>query len=202
MCKQLIITIGRKLPMERVKLMARTKAVQFDDKAMRLEEVKMAMKETNDKRLYERYQCIFLFLSGESRIRIATILDRNIDTVGTYIRTYSSDGLKGLQLDHSPGRPTRLTSIQEQELYQTIANKIPVDVGFPANMNWTSGLVRQWVKKEYQVIYSDRGTRQLLYRLGFSYTKPTYTLAKADPKKQEAFKQEFEEIKKIASARN
>jgi transposase len=182
--------------------MARIKAVQFDDKAIRLEAVKVAMKETSDKRMYERYQCIFLFLSGESRVRIAAILDRNIDTIGTYIRSYCAEGLKGLQLDHSPGRPTRLTSVQEQELYQTIVNKKPVDVGFPANMNWTSGLVRQCIEQQYRVNYSDRGTRQLLYRLGFSYTKPTYTLAKADPEKQEAFKQEFEEIKKIASTRN
>lgn len=182
--------------------MARTKAVRFDDKATRLEEVKLAMKETSDKRRYERYQCIFLFLSGESRIRIAAILDRNIDTIGTYIRTYCSDGLKGLQLDHSPGRPTRLTSIQEQEVYQTIVNKIPVDVGFPANMNWTSGLVRQWVEKQYQVNYSDRGTRQLLYRLGFSYTKPTYTLAKIRSRETVCIQARIRRDKKIASPRN
>ena len=37
---------------------------------------------------------------------------------------------------------------------------------------------------------------QVLYRLDLSYTRPTYTLAKADPEKQEAFKQDFEVLKK------
>jgi transposase len=188
--------------MERVKQMSGYKAMLLEGTAARLEEIKAAMKEIKDKRMYERYQCIFLFLSGESRQRITTILNRNIDTIGSYIRTYCKDGLQGLELNHSPGRPTRLTPEQEQELHQTIVNKKPVDVGFPAHMNWTSGLIRQWIEKQYQVKYAERGIRQLLYRLGFSYTKPTYTLAKADPEKQEAFKQEFEEIKKIAPVRN
>jgi len=43
--------------------------------------------------------------------------------------------------------------------------------------------------------WSDRGTRGLLYRLGFSCTRPTYTLAKADPAKPAAFRTEFEAVK-------
>lgn len=80
--------------------------------------------------------------------------------------------------------------------------KKPADVGFPANMNWTSGLVRDWIHKQFQVEYSERGARELLYRLGFSFTRPTYTLAKSDPEKQEAFKQEFEGLKKITRTKN
>ncbi len=36
----------------------------------------------------------------------------------------------------------------------------------------------------------------VLKRLGLSYTRPTYTLAKADPEKQKQFVQDFEECKK------
>jgi CO dehydrogenase/acetyl-CoA synthase gamma subunit (corrinoid Fe-S protein) len=73
----------------------------------------------------------------------------------------------------------------------------PVDVGFPAEMNWTSPLVPKWIEKEWKIQYSDRGTRELLYRLKLGFTTPTYTLAKADPLKQEAFKQEWQAIKKL-----
>jgi transposase len=64
-------------------------------------------------------------------------------------------------------------------------------------MNWTSFLVRDWIQQTFDINYTDRGVRKLLHHLGFSYTKPTYTLAKADPEKQEAFKQEFETLKKM-----
>jgi hypothetical protein len=63
-------------------------------------------------------------------------------------------------------------------------------------MNWTSPIIRKWIEQEFGVLYSDRGTRELLYHLELSFTAPTYTLAKADPAKQEAFKQDFEELKK------
>lgn len=178
------------------------KKITFHDTAERVEEVKSAMRETKDKRMYERYQCIFLFLSGERRDHIAKILNRGIDTVGYYIQAYCACGLEGLKMQHSPGRPKRLTAEQEQELYRTIVEQKPADVGFPANMNWTSGLIREWIKKQYGIQYSERGTRALLYRLGFSYTKPTYSLAKADLEKQQEFKQEFEGLKKITGMRN
>ena len=38
------------------------------------------------------------------------------------------------------------------------------------------------------ISYSKRGALWLLHSLGFSCTRPTYTLANADPQKQEAFK--------------
>ena len=178
------------------------KPTTFEDTEIRLKEVISAMKETRDKRLYERYQCIYLLLSGESRKDIAKIINRGLDTICSYVKTYSAFRLKGLEMKHSPGRPTQLTAEQEQELYKTIVEKSPADVGFPATMNWTSNLVRNWIKQQFQVQYSERGARELLYRLGFSYTRPTYKLAKAEPVKQEAFKQEFEGLKKIAGIRN
>jgi putative transposase len=91
---------------EIVVALARTKPIQFEDKTERLKEIRAAMKATNEIRLYVRYQCIYLFLSGESRNRITEILDLNIETMGIYIRAYCSDGLEGLQMDHSPGRPS------------------------------------------------------------------------------------------------
>lgn len=147
--------------------MARTKAIQFEDLTDRLEAVRDAMKATDEIRLYIRYQCIHLYLSGESRNRIAEILILTLETIGNYIRAYCSGGLEGL-----------------------------------ANMNWNSGMIGQWIEKQFQVKYSERGTRELLYRLGFSFTRPTYTLAKADPERQKAFIQDFDGLKKIASSRN
>lgn len=63
-------------------------------------------------------------------------------------------------------------------------------------MNWTAPLVRDWIKQTFEISFSERGTRDLLYRLGLSYTKPTYTLEKADATKQVAFLEEFEQTKK------
>ena len=69
-----------------------------------------------------------------------------------------------------------------------ITEKTPEDVGFPAEMNWTAPLVSEFIFQQFQVRYSNIGALRLLKELGFSCTRPTYTLANADPDKQETFK--------------
>ena len=57
------------------------KVLNFEDREARLDEVKRTMRETDDKRLYERYLCISLLLAGCSRKNITEILDRGLDTI-------------------------------------------------------------------------------------------------------------------------
>ncbi|RCW43516.1 hypothetical protein [Paenibacillus prosopidis] len=40
---------------------------------------------------------------------------------------------------------------ESKSLYRTLVDKTPVDVEFPAKMNWTSGNIRKWIKNEFQV---------------------------------------------------
>lgn len=173
-----------------------------DNQNPEIQAVKAAIRSTKDKRMFERYQTILLFLHGVKYDKISFIVGRSTATIGNYVKAYRENGLDGLVMGQSPGRPSFLSHDQEEELRQLLMEKRPADVGFPAEMNWTSFLVRDWIEREFNITYSDRGVRKLLRLLGFSYTKPTYTLAKADPIKQEEFKAEFEEVKKIASARN
>lgn len=170
--------------------------IQENERDRAIQEIKAAMKVNKDLRMHERYQTILMVLLGESYEQIVKVTGRALSTLYNYSKAYREKGIDGLKLEHSPGRPRQLTSEQEQQLYQTIVNQTPVDVGFPAKMNWTSPIIRKWIEQTFDVRYSERGTRELLYRLKLSFTTPTYTLAKADPVKQEAFKQEFEKIKK------
>lgn len=167
-----------------------------------IQKVKEYMYNIRDLRMFKRYQTVLMYLKGRKYAEIADVLGCTEQTVYNYIRAYKASGLEGLVPGQSPGRPPQLTEEQEQELYNLIVDKKPADVGFPAEMNWTSFLVQDWIKQAFGVEYTDRGVRKLLHRLGFSYTKPTYTLAKANPEKQEAFKQEFEMLKKNDGRQN
>jgi transposase len=172
------------------------KLIQDDMNNPAIQKIKAAMKDNKDLRMHERYQIIIMVLRNEPYKRISETTGRSHGTICNYVKAYNEGGLEGLQMGHSSGRPRLLTPEQEHQVYQTIVNETPVDVGFPAKMNWTSPIIRKWIEQEFGVLYSDRGTRELLYRLKLSFTIPTYTLAKADPVKQEAFKREFEELKK------
>jgi transposase len=165
-------------------------------KANAIIKLKRAMKENKNQRMHERYQILIMVLNGLEYKEISMLTGRSTATISNYVKAYRQGGIAGLHMNHSTGRPKKLTKEQEQQVYNTIVNNTPKDVGFPNNMNWTSPIIRTWIKNEFGVTYSDRGTRALLYRLNLSYTAPTYTLKKADPAKQELFRLQFEDLKK------
>lgn len=76
-----------------------------------------------------------------------------------------------------------LTDEQEAKLIEVVTNHTPDEVGFPNRKNWYADIVRQWVFDNFGVQYSYTGMIDLLHRLNMSYTRPTYTLAKADSQK-------------------
>ncbi|WP_025682277.1 IS630 family transposase [Paenibacillus maysiensis] len=171
--------------------------VAEEQKAAAIQEVKAAMKINKDLRMHERYQTILMLLLGESYERISEVTGRALATLYNYSKAYREQGIQGLQIGRPPGRNRLLTAEQERQVYEVVTIQTPADQGFPAQMNWTSPLVRKWMEQTWDIRYSDRGTRDLLYRLKLSFTKPTYTLAKADPQKQEEFKEKFQELKKL-----
>lgn len=159
--------------------------------------VKEAMKKTNDRRMFERYQVIHLYLKGYKQKDISDIVLRSTKTVSSYIQIYRSEGLDGLEMGQSPGAPRKLTEQQEHELIQIIAYQTPHDVGYDNHYNWTLSIMVDFIEREWGQTYTLRGVSRLLEDLGLSYTRPTYTLKKADPKKQEEFKNEtFPSLKK------
>lgn len=173
-----------------------------EHKAAAIQEIKAAMKINKDLRMHERYQTILMLLLGDSYERISEVIGRTVATLYNYSKAYREQGIEGLQVGHPPGRHRLLTPEQEQQVYEVVKDQTPEGQGFPSRMNWTSPLVRKWIEQKWDIKYSDRGTRDLMYRLNLSFTKPTYTLAKADPQKQEEFKEQFQELKKTSRWEN
>lgn len=161
-----------------------------------IDDIKAAMKKTKDKRMYQRYLVILHYLKGFNNTQISEKVELYKHTVGIYVNKYKANGLDGLALNHSPGAPRMLTGEQETSLINVITSKTPDEVGFPNKKNWNVNIIKQWVIDNFKVEYSYTGMIDLLHRLNLSYTRPTYTLANADPQKQEEFKRDFELLKK------
>jgi len=157
---------------------------------------KKMMRETKDARMHIRYTVLMLHYRGYTNIHIAHILGLCEHTVGRYIRAYKARGIEGLKMGKSTGFPRFLTQEQEEILFKIITTQTPDEVGFGYRKNWTADIVRKWVKDNFGIEYSTRGMQDVLHRLNLSYTRPTYTLAKADEIKQQEFKQDFELLKK------
>lgn len=168
----------------------------IDNDCPQIQEIKEAMKKTKDKRMYQRYHVVYLHLKGHMNKDISGMVGLCQHTVGTYVNAYKANGLEGLVMGKSTGAPKLLTAEQEQQLFKVITTQTPDQVGIPNRKNWDSHIACEWVKNTFGVEYTARGMLDVLRRLNLSYTRPTYTLAKADSQSQEEFKQEFELLKK------
>ena len=135
-------------------------------------------------------------ISKRTKPDIAEILDISLTQVYLILNLYKEAGIEGLTLKQPPGRQRKLTDEQEKELIRIITEKLPKEVGLEPHCNWTAPLACKYVKDHYGVTFSERGMRDVFYRLNLSYTRPTYVLAKADPQKQAEFLEKLEDIKK------
>lgn len=159
-------------------------------------EIQYELHHTKNIRLQQRYQAIFLSMQGHMNKDVAQMMDLQLKTVGFYINHYLSEGLEGLIPLKQSGRPPFMTAEQSQALYEVIRDYTPHEVGFTGRFNWSAKLAARWVEEKFDIVYQESSMLQQLHQLGLSYTRPTYTLAKADPIKQEQFRKVLETKKK------
>ncbi len=153
-------------------------------------------RKTRNRKLRQRCDIVRLFLLGKGKKEIALIMDVSLTQVYLILNLYKNTGIEGLTPKQPTGRKTKLTAEQEAELYRVITRKLPKEVGLHPHCNWTAPLACKYVRDTYGVAFSERGMRDVFYRLGLSYTRPTYVLAKADCQKQDEFRERLEGIKK------
>ena len=158
--------------------------------------LKKLARKTHDAKLRRRYDIVRLFLSKRAKADIADILDISLTQVYLILNLYKQAGIEGLTLKQPPGRQRKLTDEQDRELISIITEKLPKEVGLEPYCNWTAPLACKYVKDHYGVTFSERGMRDVFYRLNLSYTRPAYVLAKADRQKPAEFLKKLEDIKK------
>lgn len=159
-------------------------------------ELKKLARKSRDARQRRQYDIVRLYLEGRKKPEIAEIMDMSLQGIYNVLNRYRAKGVEGLVLGKAKGRERKLNAEQEAKLYKVITEELPKDVGLGPFCNWTAPLACKYVKEHFGVDFSERGMRDVFYRLKLSYTRPTYTLAKADPVKQEEFKERLEELKK------
>lgn len=161
-------------------------------------QLKRLAREAHNARQRRQYDIVRLYLQGWKKTEISKIMDMSLQGIYKVLNRYKANGIEGLLLGKAKGRERKLNDEQESELYTVISEKLPKDVGLEPFCNWTAPLACKYVKEHFGVDFSERGMRDVFYRLKLSYTRPTYTLEKADPVKQEEFKERLEQIKKTS----
>ncbi len=146
--------------------------------------VELYKKESRTK-LKERYQALYLMIELRNCTKVAELIKKSRRTVQTWVKTFAEGGLEGLIPNSPPGRPSRLSLDQKEELKLDILRH-PRELGYEFS-NWEGKSVAEHIHVKFGVFLTVRAAQKLLHALGFSLQRPKYKFPKADPEKQEEF---------------
>ena len=133
----------------------------------------------------DRIRTILLLNKGEPISKIAEYFYLTDNSVRNYKNRYTEGSLEGLLNDYHTGRSSYLSPKEQKELIVELESKV-----YP-----TTKSIISYVKEEFRVVYTIGGMTSLLHKLGFSYKKPKGVPGKAKRKEQEAFLEEYNEVK-------
>jgi transposase len=148
-------------------------------------------------RLKERYHALTLMHELKSCYKVAKIMKRLDVTIQSWVKSFNTGGLPALAPNISPGRPSRLSVEQKEELKKDVLTH-PRELGYDFS-NWEGKHVSEHVKNKFGVLLKVRQCQYLLYELGFTLQRPRYAFPKAIRDDQERFVQEFKKSSTIST---
>ena len=147
----------------------------------------------------QRVMTIRLIMEHYTGKEVAHLLNLHRETVSTYVKTFNQSGMDGLLTrEYSTGKPPYLTQEEKEELRRMIIESTPEKEGFGIDVNWDTRVIQHVINEKFSVTMSRSGVYRMLIQMGLSYTRPTYTLAKADKDEQKQFLKDMEMVKKIS----
>ena len=145
----------------------------------------------------KRVAVIRLIMQGYYAIQVAELLHVHRETISDYVKKFNHGDIDELlHRDYSLGKPPFLSSEEEQELRRMIENSTPAEERYGCESGWDTRILKHVIENKFGIIMSRNGIGDMLKRCGFRYTRPTYTLKRANPEKQAAFQRELNMIKK------
>ena len=140
-------------------------------------------------KLKERYHALFLMIEFKNCTIVAELLKRSRKTIQIWVNVFNEGGIDDIVPGKPPGRPSRLSQGQMEELKADVLTH-PRKLGYDFS-NWEGKSVAHNIKKKFNIDLSVRQAQRILRKLGLTLQRPRYKFPKADPEKQEKFKEEF-----------
>jgi transposase len=135
-----------------------------------------------------------------SHTAIAQQLGVSRMAVSHWAKQLAQGGMRALRRRPTPGRPSRLTLIDQQALLGKLQLGASA-AGYPTE-RWTMGRVRQLIEREFGVRYHVHSINRLLVKLGWSLQRPLPRAAEQDEELVRAWlAQDWPRIKKGAAFR-
>ena len=120
-------------------------------------------------KLVKRIHVLLALAQGQSVREVAEMLSLGEQTVRDYRNQYLFKGMASLVYQSPPGRPSKLTKTQRQQLAEWIKAR-PQDSGYTSGC-WNTPMIQDLIQRQFGVEYHPHYLCTLLKNMGFSYQK-------------------------------
>jgi putative transposase len=129
---------------------------------------------------FERRRAQFILLSaaGYDVQAAAGVVAMSRKTAGRTLRVFEAAGVAGLRDVPRPGRVPALGSAARTQV-AAVLQRSPREQGYATN-NWTGPILRDYLRKTYQVTLSVDQVQRLMHQVGFRQVRARRKLAKGE----------------------
>ena len=136
--------------------------------------------------------------AGESPEVVIKALGLTRPRIYEWIAKYREGGIEALRSSKASGRPPKLPGTALQKIYNLVVGRDPRQLKFPFAL-WTRSMVRELIRREFDVRMSDVSVGRLLHKLGLSPQRPVRrAFQQNQPLVVDWMANDFPEIKKMA----
>ena len=153
------------------------------------EQLRQQLRTEKDPKAIKRLTTALLYLNGVSATEIGEILGIHVQTIYDWLDVVAERDLDAL--GDAPHQPTASKLTPEQwESLTAVLHAPPTEVGYDASA-WRPDLVHHYIRETFGVEYSLAHMYRVMKRAGLSKQTARPRHYKADPVKQQQWREEF-----------
>lgn len=147
----------------------------------------------------ERLRAVQLLKEGNEAELVARMFGVSRAIVFRWQQKYDAGGPLALETKKTPGPASRLSPTQMSQLYAIITGCDPRQLQFDFGL-WTRKIIRDLIRREFGVKFSEVQVSRLLKKMGLSAQRPLYRAYQRDPERVEEWKKViYPKIRKLAA---
>jgi transposase len=147
----------------------------------------------------ERLRAVQLLKEGNEAELVTRMLGVSRAIVFRWQQKYDVGGPLALETKKTKGPASRLSPTQMSQLYAIITGCDPRQLQFGFGL-WTRKIIRDLIRREFGVKFSEVQVGRLLKKMGLSAQRPLYRAYQRDPERVEDWKKViYPKIRKLAS---
>ena len=147
----------------------------------------------------ERLRAVQLLKEGNEAAIVARMFNVSRAMLFRWQQKYDQGGPVALETKKTPGPTSRLGPTQVSKLYAIITGSDPRQLQFDFGL-WTRKIIRDLIRQEFGVKFSEVQVGRLLKKMGLSPQRPLYRAYQRDPERVAEWKKSvYPKIRKLAA---